>query len=106
MTTPWPKTAGRNMGAKDEDADQIGTASSGQAISQAIGGSTALVLSSKNRESVVVGRSNGVERLIEITVLEVHDGTGRLGLEVGDDFPFHRWEVRERIRAGGKPDAG
>jgi hypothetical protein len=46
-----------------------------------------LVLSRKNRESVVVGRSHGVERLLKITVLEIHDGTVSLGFEAGDDFP-------------------
>lgn len=65
-----------------------------------------MVLAGRNRESAVVGRANGVERLIEIAVLEVHDGTDRLGLEAGDDAPVHRWEVRERIRAGGGPDEG
>jgi len=39
-------------------------------------------------------------------VLEIHDGTGGLGFAAGDDFPVHRWEVWERIRAGGKPEAG
>jgi sRNA-binding carbon storage regulator CsrA len=93
------------LGAKDEDADHIGTASSGQAINQVYEGSTTLVLSSRDRESAVVGRANGVERLIKNAVIEVHDGTDRLGLEAGDDFPVHRWEVRERIRAGGRPVA-
>jgi len=46
-----------------------------------------LVLSSKNRESVVVGGSNRVERLFKVTVLEVHDGTVKLGFEAGDDSP-------------------
>ena len=52
-----------------------------------------LVLTRKNQESVVIGRSNGVERLLKITVLEIDDGTVRLGFESGDDFPVHRWEV-------------
>ena len=94
------------MGAKDEDAGHIGTASSGQAISQENGGSTMLVLSRKDRESVVVGRSDGVERLLKITVLEIHGGRVRLGFEAGDNFPVHRWEVWERIRTGRRSKAG
>ena len=65
-----------------------------------------LVLTRKNQESVVVGRSNGVERLLKNTVLEIHGGRVRLGLEAGDDFPVHRWEVWERIRVGGRLEAG
>jgi carbon storage regulator CsrA len=65
-----------------------------------------LVLSRRNRESVVVGGPNGVERLLKVTVLEIHGGSVRLGFEAGDDFPVHRWEVWERIRAGGRPEAG
>jgi carbon storage regulator CsrA len=59
-----------------------------------------LVLSRKNRESVVVGGSNGIERLLKVTVLAIYGGRVRLGFEAGDDFPVHRWEVWERIRAG------
>ena len=65
-----------------------------------------LVLTRKNQESVVVGRSNGVERLLKNTVLQIRNGTVRLGFEAGDDFPVHRWEVWERIRAGGRPEEG
>ena len=52
-----------------------------------------LVLSSRNREAVVFGGCNGVERLIENAVIEVHDEAGKLGLEAGDDFPVHRWDA-------------
>ena len=65
-----------------------------------------LVLSRKNRESVVVGGSNGVERLLKVTVLEICGRSVRLGFEAGDDFPVHRWEVWERIRAGDRPETG
>ena len=58
-----------------------------------------LVLSRKNRESVVVGGSNGVERLLKVTVLEIRGGSVRLGFEAGDDSPVHPWEVWERIRS-------
>jgi hypothetical protein len=52
-----------------------------------------LVLASRNRESAVVGCANGVERLIKNAVIEVHDGTSKLGLEAGDDFPVRRWDA-------------
>ena len=91
---------------KDEDAGHIGTASSGLAISRENGSPTMLVLSRKNRESVVAGCSNGVERLLRIMVLAFHDATVSPGFEAGDGFPVHRWEVWERIRAGGRPEAG
>ena len=66
-----------------------------------------LVLSRKNRESVVVGGSNGVERLFKVTVLEIHDGIVRLGSEAGDDSPCsslrsvgtdsRRWQAGSRL---------
>ena len=65
-----------------------------------------LVLSRRNRESVVVGGPSGVERLLKVTVLEIRGGSVRLGFEAGDDFPVHRWEVWERIRADGRPETG
>jgi len=61
-----------------------------------------LVLSRKQRQSVVVGGPNGVERLLKVTVLEIHGGSVRLGFECDDDFPVNRWEVWERIRASGR----
>jgi carbon storage regulator CsrA len=64
-----------------------------------------LILSRRNRESVVVGSSNGVERLLKVTVLEIHGGSVRLGFEAGEDFPIHRWEVWERICAGAQSDS-
>jgi carbon storage regulator CsrA len=63
-----------------------------------------LVLSRKKEESVVVGNTNDLERMIKVTVLEIQGGRVRLGFEVSRDFPVHRWEVWERIRAGGGPD--
>lgn len=63
-----------------------------------------LVLSRKSNESVVVGGPNGVERLVKVTVLGIRDGKVRLGFEADTDFPVHRWEVWERIRAGGRPE--
>ena len=65
-----------------------------------------LVLSRRHRESVVVGGSNDFEWLVNITVLGIHKGKVRLGFEAGDDFPVHRWEVWERLRVGGRAEAG
>ena len=63
-----------------------------------------LVLSRKSLESVVVGGSGGFEKLLKVTVLEIKEGRVRLGFEADPDIPVHRWEVWERIRAGGRPD--
>ncbi len=63
-----------------------------------------LVLSRKQLESVVVGGPNGFDRMLKVTVLGIHGGRVRLGFEVNQDFPVHRWEVWERIRANGRRD--
>ena len=63
-----------------------------------------LVLTRKNREAVVVGGSNGFERLLKVTVLAIQGGKVRLGFEVDASVPVHRMEVWERIRADGGPD--
>jgi len=60
-----------------------------------------LVLSRKSQESIVVGGSNGFERLLKVTVLQIQGGKVRLGFEVDEDVPVHRLEVWERIRANG-----
>jgi carbon storage regulator len=64
-----------------------------------------LVLSRKSQEAVVVGGTGGFERLFKVTVLEIRGGKVRLGFEVDKEVPVHRWEVWERIRAGGQPDS-
>jgi carbon storage regulator len=63
-----------------------------------------LVLSRKNRESVVIGGNEGFERVLKVTVLEIKGGTVRLGFEADTDIPVHRFEVWERIRASGEMD--
>ena len=63
-----------------------------------------LVLSRKNRESVVVGGSDGFDRLLKVTVLDIRGGQVRLGFEVDRDLPVHRSEVWERIRSNGGTD--
>jgi carbon storage regulator CsrA len=64
-----------------------------------------LVLSRKSQESVVVGGTDGFERLLKVTVLEISPGKVRLGFEIDVDVPVHRSEVWERIRANGPPDS-
>ncbi len=62
-----------------------------------------LVLSRKHKESVMVGGSDGFERLLKVTVLEIRGGIVKLGFEVDAGVPVHRLEVWERIRAGSRP---
>ena len=57
-----------------------------------------LVLSRKNRESVVIGGDDGLHRLLKVTVLEIRGTNVRLGFEVDADVPVHRSEVWERVR--------
>ena len=64
-----------------------------------------LVLSRKIQESVVVGGTVGFERMLKVTVLEINGFKVRLGFEVDREVPVHRWEVWERIRAGGLPNS-
>jgi carbon storage regulator CsrA len=63
-----------------------------------------LVLTRKSRESVVVGGSGSLERLLKVTVLDVVGGKVKLGFEVAADVPVRRLEVWERIRDGLRPD--
>jgi len=58
-----------------------------------------LVLSRKNRESVVIGGTDGIHRLFKITVLSIHGAIVKLGFDVDPDVPVHRAEVWEKIRA-------
>jgi carbon storage regulator CsrA len=58
-----------------------------------------LVLSRKNRESVVVGGADGLHRLLKVTVLGIHGTRVKLGFEVDMEVPVHRSEVLERILA-------
>ena len=60
-----------------------------------------LVLTRKSQESVIVGGSNGFERLLKVTVLQIDGGKVRLGFEVDSEVPVHRSEVWDRIRDGG-----
>jgi carbon storage regulator len=56
-----------------------------------------LVLTRKNRESVVVGRPDDQEVVMVITILSVEGGRVRLGFEADSTMPIHRREVWDRI---------
>lgn len=62
-----------------------------------------LVLSRKSQEAVVVGACDGFQHMLKVMVLEVSGGIVRLGFEIDQAVPVHRWEVWERIRAGIPP---
>lgn len=62
-----------------------------------------LVLSRKSWESVVVGDpARTIEQALKVTVLEITKDRVRLGFEVADHIPVHRWEVWERLQAAGQ----
>ncbi len=61
-----------------------------------------LVLSRKSRESVVIGGSDGLNRLMKVTVLDIRGANVRLGFEVDASVPVHRLEVWERINGNGR----
>jgi len=56
-----------------------------------------LVLTRKNRESIVIGRPDDQEVMLEITILSVEGGRVRLGFEADNRMPIHRREVWDRI---------
>jgi len=60
-----------------------------------------LVLTRKNRESVVIGRPEDLEVVLEITVLEIEGGRVRLGFTADTKMPIHRREVWDRINGNG-----
>jgi carbon storage regulator len=62
-----------------------------------------LVLSRKRQESVVVGGDDPLDRMLKVTVLQISADRVKLGFEVKDDVPVHRWEVWQRICAGAQP---
>lgn len=60
-----------------------------------------LVLTRKTRESVVIGRPEDLEVVLEITVLEIEGGRVRLGFTADTRMPIHRREVWDRINGNG-----
>ena len=61
-----------------------------------------LVLSRRNKESVVMGGGGGLERTLKVTVLEISVNRVKLGFEVDGDIPVHRFEIWERMCAKGE----
>ena len=59
-----------------------------------------LVLTRKNRESVVIGQPGEMRIALEITILEIEGGRVRLGFEADNKLPIHRREVWDRICNG------
>lgn len=55
-----------------------------------------LVLSRKNRESVIVGRPGTGDQMLKVTVLQVRGGKVRLGIEADRSIPILRSELFER----------
>jgi carbon storage regulator CsrA len=64
-----------------------------------------LVLTRKNRESVVIGRPDEMQVVLEITILEIEGGRVRLGFQADTRMPIHRREVWDRICNGEAPPA-
>jgi carbon storage regulator len=62
-----------------------------------------LVLSRKQQEAVVVGGSDGFERVLKVTVLGIRGQSVKLGFEVDSAVPVHRLEVWERIHGQAGP---
>ncbi len=60
-----------------------------------------LVLSRKSNESVVVGGSPGLPRVLKITVLEIAGNRVSLGFEGDADIPVNRLEVWARSNVTG-----
>ncbi|HEY3391151.1 MAG TPA: carbon storage regulator [Lacipirellulaceae bacterium] len=61
------------------------------------GVSIMLVLSRKNRESVVVGGANQQDQLLKVTVLEIRRGKVVLGIEGERKVPVYREEIWKRM---------
>ncbi len=59
-----------------------------------------LVLTRKNRESVVIGLPDEMQVVLEITILEIEGGRVRLGFQADTRMPIHRREVWDRICNG------
>jgi carbon storage regulator len=68
------------------------------------GGFTMLVLTRKIQESVVVGGSDGFQRILKVKVLGIRGEKVRLGFDVDPEVPVHRLEVYERIVADSRPN--
>ena len=57
-----------------------------------------LVLARRNRESVIIGGPDGLEQLLQVTVLEVKGNRVILGIEGDRNMPVYRREIWDRMR--------
>ena len=64
-----------------------------------------LVLSRKSQESVVIGGSDGLHRLLKVTVLGINGAKVKLGFEANAEIPVHRSEVWEQINGNGRAES-
>ena len=55
-----------------------------------------LVLTRKNRESVIIGRPGTGNQMLKVTVLEVRGGKVKLGIEADPSIRILRSELLER----------
>lgn len=60
-----------------------------------------LVFARRSHESIVIGGGNGFERLLKVMVIDVRNGTVKLGIDVDLDVPVHRGETWERNGGAG-----
>jgi carbon storage regulator CsrA len=67
------------------------------------GGYAMLILSRNNDEAVIIGGSEGFERMFKVTVLQIKNGRVRLGFEAAADVPVNRLEVWEQIYGETRP---
>lgn len=70
-----------------------------------------LVLSRKNKETVVLSAGGVLDRVMRVTVLDITKGKVKLGFEVDAEVAVHRLEVWDRMAARGElkrpePDSG
>ena len=57
-----------------------------------------LVLTRKKRESIAIGRSDGSEPMLTLTVLGIGSGKVRLGFDADTSISVHRGELVKRMR--------
>ncbi len=57
-----------------------------------------LVLSRKPMQAIMIGGRDGIEPRMKVTVLEIKNGSVRLGFDIPAEIPVQRWEVWERVQ--------
>jgi carbon storage regulator CsrA len=58
-----------------------------------------LLLSRKRQELIVIGGGGGLKSEVRVRVLEIREGSVKLGFEADPGVPIHRGEIWVRIRA-------